>query len=139
MKCLVVEDDDFGREMVTCMLSEHAEIVDTARDGAEGLQMFIRAHHEGHPYQLICLDIMMPIMDGQEALRRMRHFEKETGIPVSRAAVIIMTTALDSLEDIQNAIWQGECNDYMVKPISQADLVALLNKYKLVAPSEISA
>ncbi len=135
MRCLVVEDDDFGREMVTCILSEYAEVVDTARDGAEGLQQFVRAAHEGRPYRLICLDIMMPVMDGQEALRRMRHFEKESGIPSSQAAVIIMTTALDSLEEIQSAIWQGECNDYMVKPISQADLLALLNKYKLIAPS----
>jgi len=131
---LVVEDDDFGREMIACILSEYAECVDTTRDGAEGLQQFARALREGRPYHLICLDIMMPVMDGQEALRRMRHTEKESGVPTSQAAVIIMTTALDSLEEIQNAIWDGECNDYMVKPISQADLLALLNKYKLIAP-----
>lgn len=132
MRCLVVEDEDFGREMLTCILSDYAEVVDTAKDGAEGLQLFVRALHEGHPYQLICLDIMMPVMDGQEALKRIRHLEKEAGIPTAQAAVIIMTTALDSLEEIQNAIWQGECNDYMVKPISQADLLAILNKFKLI-------
>lgn len=135
MRCLVVEDEDFGREMLLCILSEYAEIVDTACDGAEGLKKFVQAVNEGRPYQLVCLDIMMPVMDGQEALRRMRHFEKESAIPCSQAAVIIMTTALDSLEEIQNAIWQGDCNNYMVKPISQADLLALLNKYKLIAPS----
>jgi two-component system chemotaxis response regulator CheY len=132
MKCMVVEDDDFGREMVTCMLSEYAETIDTARDGAEAVQQFARALHDKSPYQLVCLDIMMPVMDGQEALKRMRHLEKEAGISPSQASVIIMTTALDSAEDIQNAIWQGDCTDYMVKPISQTDLVALLNKYKLI-------
>lgn len=135
MRCLVVEDDDFGREMLACILTEHAEVVDTARDGAEGLQQFVQALHEGRPYHLICLDIVMPVMDGQEALRRIRHLEKEAGITRSQGAVIIMTTALDSLEEIQSAIWQGDCNDYMVKPISQADLVALLSKYKLISPA----
>jgi len=134
MRCLVVEDDDFGREMLASILSDYADTIDTAKDGAEAVQQFVQALHDGCPYQLICLDIMMPVMDGQEALKRMRHLEKEAGISGSQAAVIIMTTALDSLEDIQNAIWQGECNDYMVKPISQADLLALLNKYKLIAP-----
>jgi two-component system chemotaxis response regulator CheY len=43
-----------------------------------------------------------------------------------------MTTALSSVEEIQKAIWQGDCNNYLVKPISQADLVTLLNKYKLI-------
>ncbi|MBI2353651.1 MAG: response regulator [Deltaproteobacteria bacterium] len=131
MRCLVVEDEDFGRELVKCLLMDYAESIDTANNGAEAVEQFERALHEGRPYQLVCLDIMMPIMDGQEALKRMRQLEKGAVPPAGKPAVIIMTTALDSLQEIQEAIWQGDCDDYLVKPISQADLVALLHKFKL--------
>jgi two-component system chemotaxis response regulator CheY len=47
-------------------------------------------------------------------------------------AIIIMTTALSSLEEIQKAIWQGDCNNYLVKPISQADLIVIPSKYNLI-------
>ena len=43
-----------------------------------------------------------------------------------------MTTALSSVQDIQKAIRQGDCNNYLVKPIAQADLVTLLRSYKLI-------
>jgi len=132
MRCLIVEDENFGREMIKHLLAEYSDDVDTATNGAEAVQMFTQALNEGRPYRLICLDIVMPVMDGQEALKRMRQFEKESGIPDSQAAVIIMTTALDSLQEIKEAIWQGECNDYLVKPIEPANLLNLMHKYKLI-------
>jgi two-component system chemotaxis response regulator CheY len=132
MRCLIVEDEDFGREMLKCLLSEYSDSVATAKNGVEAVQQFELALRAQQPYRLVCLDIMMPLMDGQEALKRIRNLEKDAGIPRDQASVIIMTTALDSLQEIEEAIWQGECNDYLVKPISQADLVALMNKYKLI-------
>lgn len=131
MRCLVVEDEDFGREMIKCLLMDYADSIDTANNGAEAVQQFERALLDGRPYNLVCLDIMMPVMDGQEALKRMRQLEKGSGNPAAKPAVIIMTTALDSLQEIQEAIWQGDCDDYLVKPISQDDLVALLHKFRL--------
>jgi two-component system chemotaxis response regulator CheY len=74
----------------------------------------------------------MPVMNGQQALKEMRRLERDAGIPGGRAAVIIMTTALSSVQEIEEAIWEGDCNDYLVKPIAQADLLALLNKYNLI-------
>lgn len=132
MRCLIVEDDDFGREMLKCLLSEYSESIDTAKNGVDAVQLFELALRDNRPYQLICLDIMMPVMDGQEALKRIRHLEKAASIPRPQAAIIIMTTALDSLQEIEEAIWEGECNDYLVKPIAQADLLALMHKYRLI-------
>lgn len=132
MRSLIVEDENFGREMIKHLMTEFTNDVDTATNGAEAVQMFTRALNDGRPYRLICLDIVMPVMDGQEALKRMRQYERESGTPDSQAAVIIMTTALDSLQEIKEAIWQGECNDYLVKPISQTDLLALMQKYELI-------
>ena len=132
MRCLVVDDDTFGREILTCFLAEHSEVVDNAQDGAEAVRLFNQALQDGRPYHFICLDILMPVMNGQEALKQMRALEREVFLGKNQEAIIIMTTALSSLDEIQKAIWQGDCNNYLVKPISQADLVALLKKYNLI-------
>ena len=132
MRCLVVDDDSFGRELLASFLTEYAETVDTAQDGAEAVRLFQQALQEGRPYHFICLDILMPVLNGQEALKQMRALERDAGGGNNQEAIIIMTTALNSHEEIQKAIWQGDCNNYLVKPISQADLLALLNKYKLI-------
>jgi two-component system chemotaxis response regulator CheY len=132
MKCLIVEDEGSGRELLKYLLSGYFDITDTAKDGAEGVQLFEQALQEGDPYSLVCLDILMPLMNGQEALKRMRRLESDSGIPLTDAAIIIMTTAVDSLQEIQEAIWQGNCNDYLLKPISHSDLSALLGKYNLI-------
>jgi len=132
MKCLIVDDDIFGRELLTCFLQEYAETIDKAEDGAEAVKLFAKALNEGKPYNFVCLDILMPVMNGQEALKQMRGLESESGIKDGSESVIVMTTALNALEDIQEAIWQGDCNNYLVKPISKADLTVLLRKYKLI-------
>lgn len=132
MRCLVVDDDSFGRELLTSFLTEYAEVVDTAQDGAEAVRLFNQALRDGRPYHFICLDILMPVMNGQDALKQMRTIERDLGVVNNLEAIIIMTTALSSLEEIQKAIWHGDCNNYLVKPISQADLVALLKKYNLI-------
>jgi len=132
MKCLIVDDDSFGREMLTCILSDYAEIIDTAEDGAEAVERFSRSLQDRRPYDLVCLDIQMPVLNGQEALKQMRRLEDESERANSGTAVIVMTTAVNSVQEIKEAIWQGDCNNYLVKPIAQADLVSLLNTYKLI-------
>jgi len=130
MRCLIVEDVDFEREMMEFFLADYAE-TDSAADGVEAVELFSSALEEGRPYQLVCLDILMPHMNGQEALKAMRQAEATGGNP-SRKAVIIMTTAMNSREDMEEALWQGDCTDYLVKPIILADLVALMRKYNLI-------
>jgi two-component system chemotaxis response regulator CheY len=132
MKCLIVDDDIFGRELLNCFFMDYAETIDKAENGAEAIRLFADALKTGTPYEVVCLDILMPVMNGQEALKMMRAMEKEYGVREGLESVIIMTTALSALEDIQEAIWQGDCNNYLVKPIAKADLVALLNKYNLI-------
>lgn len=131
MRCLIVEDVDFEREMMEFFLADHAEI-DSACNGEEAVELFTRALAEGRPYQMVCLDILMPAMNGQAALKKMRQAEAAAGAGAHKA-VIIMTTAMNSREDMEEALWQGECTDYLVKPIILADLVALMRKYKLIS------
>lgn len=132
MKCLIVEDVEFVREMMVLYLSGHAE-VDTAADGVEALALFSKAIEEKAPYQLVCLDILMPRMNGQQALKQMRQLEKGA-FDLKNKAIIIMTTASTETTDMEEALWEGDGTDYLVKPVNPDDLLAVLKKYNLVKP-----
>ena len=129
MKCLIIEDNDFSRDGLTFFLADHAEI-ETAVNGRKGVELFCRALASGKGFDLVLLDIVMPEMDGQQALKLIRQAEAESG--QERKAVIIMTTALNSPQNMEEALWDGDCTDYLVKPIVRADLMAMLRRYKLL-------
>lgn len=131
MKCLIVDDNDFLREALKMYLADHAEI-ETACNGREAVERFNAALDARQPFDLVLLDIMMPEIDGQQALKMMRQAEKENMSAPERKAVIIMTTALNSLENMQEALWDGDCNDYLVKPVARGDLFTMLRRYQLL-------
>ena len=131
MRCLIVEDNATLREMTSAFLVDHAEVI-TASNGREGAGKFARAYEEKNPFDLVLLDIVMPEMDGRMALKLMRLVEKTLPAAQGQRGVIIMTTALDSAEDVQDSLWQGDCTDYLVKPVVREDLMAMLRRYELV-------
>ncbi|MBU5612226.1 response regulator [Geomonas azotofigens] len=130
MKCLIIEDNEFLREALMMFLRGVAES-ETAGDGREGVDRFTAALRQGHPFDLVLLDIVMPEMDGMQALRLMRQAEKEEGSP-GRKSVIIMTTSLNSPANMEEAMWDGDCTDYLVKPVARADLMAMLHRHGLL-------
>ena len=79
MKTLVTDDDFICRVLLQKLLSSYGE-VHIAINGAEAVKAVRIAIDNGEPYNLICLDIMMPEMDGQEALKQIRKVEEENGI-----------------------------------------------------------
>lgn len=131
MRSLIVEDNDLARDMLSFFLAEHSEI-ETADNGRQAVQRFSQGLAEQTPYDLVLLDIVMPEMNGQEALRLMRQAEKDGGVNPEHKAVIIMTTALQSQENMVDALWEGDCTDYLVKPVTRADLMAMLHRYQLL-------
>ena len=131
MKCLIVEDNEMTREGLTYFLADHAQI-ETAGNGREALEKFTLALEEGTPFDLVLLDIIMPEMDGQQALKLMRRTEKDHPAAQGRKCVIIMTTALNAPENMEEALWEGDCTDYLVKPVVRADLLAMLKRYRLI-------
>jgi len=131
MKCLIVEDNEFAREGLRFFLADHAEI-ESAVNGREGVELFCQALAAGENFDLVLLDIIMPEMDGQQALRLIRQAEKESGQGPEQKAVIIMTTALNSPQNMEEALWDGDCSDYLVKPIVRADLMAMLRRHRLL-------
>lgn len=131
MRILIVEDDFTSRRLMQKMLEPFGEC-DLAVNGVEGLSAFEVAHRDGRPYGLICLDIMMPEMDGQAVLKAIRKREAEMDIPLSDEVKIIMTTALDQPRDVVEAFYRGGCTDYLVKPIDKKDLLVKLRECKIL-------
>ncbi|MBF0319176.1 MAG: response regulator [Nitrospirae bacterium] len=131
MKVLVVEDDFTSRRLLQKLLAPYGAC-DVAINGREAVEAFTRAIEAADPYDLVCLDIMMPELDGMEALKLMRDKEKFAKIKPSNEAKIIMTTALDSPKDIIEAYYSGGCTDYLVKPIDTKKLLTLLRDYGLI-------
>ncbi|HEX2983255.1 MAG TPA: response regulator [Ignavibacteriales bacterium] len=131
MKFLIVEDDFASRFILQKMLSPYGEC-DVAVNGIEAIDAYNLAIREEQPYDLICLDIMMPKMDGQEALKLIRQRETELGIEPKDEVKIIMVTALDTPKDVVEAFYQGGCTSYLVKPIEKKKILNILRDFELI-------
>lgn len=131
MKILIVEDDFISRRVLQKILSQLGEC-EIAVNGTEAIEAFSMALQEGCPYQLVCLDIMMPELNGQEVLKIMRKLEQEMGVLGQKECMIIMTTALDSPKNVIEAYYHGGCTEYMVKPIDKSKLLAKLREHGLI-------
>jgi two-component system chemotaxis response regulator CheY len=131
MKCLIVEDDPVSRLMLQRVLSRFGESRDVS-DGSQALAAFQSALADEAPYDLICLDIMMPGIDGHEVLREIRKLEDERGIDIGDGARIIMTTALDDKGNVLGA-FGASCDAYLIKPIDTTKLVQHLKTFGLLA------
>jgi two-component system, chemotaxis family, chemotaxis protein CheY len=130
MKTLIVEDDFTSRFLLNTILSPYGEC-HVAVNGREAVEAFGAARQEGRQYDLICLDIMMPEMDGQEALKEIRDLEDAAGIQAGKGVKVIMTTALDDPKNVMKAHYQI-CNGYLVKPINRVKLVEHLKHFGLI-------
>lgn len=130
MKSLIVDDDFFSRRILQTILSGYGEC-HVAVDGKEALFAFKQALAEEVPYDVICLDIMMPEMTGQEVLKEIREIETNKNIMGDKSAKIIMTTALDDSENIKTA-FREQCESYLIKPIHKTKLIKVLSDFGLV-------
>ena len=111
-KILLVDDSSTVLLMERMILSKNDYDVVTARDGVEGVE---KARSE-HP-DLILMDVVMPRMDGFEAVRQLRQEEETREIPV------IMVTTRGELSSVENGYASG-CNEYVTKPINGLELLA---------------
>jgi len=130
MKTLIVEDDFTSRLLLQGFLKKQgpAHIAVNGQEAVEAVRLALTA---GEPYNLICLDIMMPEMDGQEALRQIRAQEEARGIFYPHGACIVMTTALDDMKNVGDAFY-GLCNAYLTKPIQKSILLKELQRLNLI-------
>ena len=121
-RILLTEDNDLNAEIATELLQEEGCTVDRAKDGVECVDMLEKAVNG--TYQLILMDIQMPVMNGYDAARKIRGLDdpQKANIP------IIAMTANAFTEDKQAALDAG-MNDHIAKPINMNVLVPTLRKY----------
>lgn len=109
MRILVVEDQEDLREIIVETLREESFATDSSPDGEEGLYKALN-----WDYDLVILDVLMPVMDGWEVLQKLRA-QKQTPV--------LMLTALDSIRDKVRGLNHG-ADDYLAKPFDLTELVA---------------
>ena len=121
-RILLTEDNDLNAEIAVELLQEEGCTVDRAKDGVECVDMLEKAANG--TYQLILMDIQMPVMNGYDAAKKIRRMEdpQKAGIP------IIAMTANAFSEDKQAALDVG-MNDHIAKPINMNILVPTIQKY----------
>jgi len=130
VKTLIVEDDFTNRLVLQRFPSRYGEC-HVAVNGKEAIEAFRLARNDGRGYDLICMDILMPEMDGHQAVQEIRGLEKEEGIAPATAVRIFMTTALSDLPNVTKSA-QEHCDDYLLKPIDTGRLLHDLKSFGLV-------
>lgn len=122
MRALIVDDDFYSRNMIHEILRPHAHC-DIAVNGEEAIEAFRRGLRGGLPYDLICLDLLMPELDGQQALREIRAIEKDHDVAPQNEAKVVVTTMLDDEKETHDAFFLGGATSYLVKPIDEDKLL----------------
>lgn len=127
MKMLVADDEFNNRVLLRKILEPYGE-VDLVIDGQEAVDAFTLAHAENTPYDVVFMDIMMPNMDGHQAVQTMRKKEAEMGLLPQDEVKVVMVTALDSAKDAMKAYYRDGCTDYVTKPITKSKIDNVLRE-----------
>lgn len=130
MKTLIVEDDPVSGLLLNKILAVYGQC-DAALTGHEAQAALNRSWQENAPYQLVCLDIMLPDTDGQELLKFIRKNEARRNIVGLDGARILMITALGDNRNILEA-FRSQCEGYFVKPIRREKIIAQLSEFGLI-------
>ena len=130
MKILIAEDDFVSRLLMQELLKAYGllHVAVNGKEAVAAVRLALAAHE---PYTLICLDIMMPELDGQDALSQIRDLELFAGVQEGDGAKIIMTTAMDDIKSVSTA-YKHLCDAYLTKPISKERLLAELRKLGVI-------
>ncbi|MBC8378790.1 MAG: response regulator [Planctomycetes bacterium] len=131
MKILIVDDDVGSSKLLQLYLSEYGDLV-TANSGAEAVELFEQSLDNNERFDLICLDFMMPGMDGIETLEAIRQMERQRGIARSDRVRVIMTTVVDQEENILKAFATG-CDSYVIRPDRKERLVDEIRNFGLIS------
>lgn len=129
MRILIAEDDMVSRKFLFKFLSRYGEC-DLTVDGLEALDAFLLSLKEERPYDLVCLDIMMPKVDGVKVLKTIREVEKTRQTPPEQRVKVIMVTALGEADYVRESFEIG-CEAYAAKPIDTEKLAEVLHKLGL--------
>ncbi len=127
MRILIVDDDKATRLCLDKVLGPLGEVV-AAGSGQEALDAFENARAQGKPFKLVCLDIIMPGLDGHATLRAMRELEKRHGVAPGQETKVIMVTGCGDTGNVTTAFFEGQADGYVTKPLRLAYLIETLRQ-----------
>ena len=130
LKILLAEDDFATRKFMSKFLEKYGDCAVTV-DGMEAVDAFLMAIEDDEPYDLVCLDVMMPVMDGYQALMGIRNIEKQQNTAPENMVKVIMTTALNDERNVKKAFELG-CTVYSGKPLNVEKFEEVLAKLGLI-------
>ena len=116
MKILIVEDNEVSIMLFTKLIGKYCKEILYARNGVEAVE----ACKQNPDIEIVLMDISMPIMDGYEATRKIRKFNKD---------VIIIAQTAHAFKDEKEKIIASGCNDYIAKPIDAYLLKMLMKRH----------
>lgn len=125
VRTLIIDDEEMSRTLLVTFLQQFGTC-DEAVDGCEALELFDKAVATA-PYDLVCLDIYMPNLDGQQTLLELRKLEK--AFNAKRSKIFIVSSSR-SRDDLTKAL-QGKCDDFIRKPFQPQELLRLLKTHGL--------
>ena len=129
MRILIVDDEFVSRKKAQKIMSEYGEC-DITINGTEALDAFHLAQEEGKPYDLVTMDILMPDMDGIEALKKIREWEESRNIQLGKGVKVMMLTASKASDSVLSSFNEGS-EAYIVKPFNEENLAGALNELGL--------
>ena len=125
-KChvLVVDDNIINQKILTVMMKRNSHTFATANNGLEAVQLYEKSLESGQPrFDLIFMDISMPVMDGFEATRQIRLVELEKGI--ERCCIVAVTA--HAMADRRNEMFASGCDDFVTKPVTLGKIKEILD------------
>ncbi|MBU1040069.1 MAG: response regulator [Proteobacteria bacterium] len=137
MRILIVEDDQLGMRYLLSVLQPYGEC-QTAVNGKEAVQAYCQAVEESAPFDVIFMDIMMPEMNGLDALERIREFELYNAHRIPKGALAVMATATSDSQDVVRAYCCCSAFGYLIKPIQVPEVQGIMERVKLeLAPQPV--
>lgn len=135
MRILVVEDDAVAAKLMLKYMEQLGEC-DWVADGHEALRAIRQSYRENYPFDLICLDIMMPGLDGYATLTEIRNVEREEGLQIGEGTKILMVSGLEDEGSILKSFMKL-CDGYLIKPVDEKQLLNKLEDIELLSPRKL--
>lgn len=133
MNILLVEDVEISRIVAENILRQFSEVtfIDNAKNGYEAIKKALDSYKKGKKYDIIFMDIIMPITSGYQALESIRKYERDNHIEENNRSKIVILSSLNTKEEIENGLRMG-ADKVFIKPINYEDIKSLFKEWNMI-------